>query len=133
MKETVKAPSGKQTQDYYARTTTEFLEVMEAHCTKVRKKQVSSKKAMQAIGAFVDEQVAAEQKSNQEAMAVMAVMLAGAAVATCANTSCYNSSYSSYSNDNQGCCSWHGGITNMCAANGNILCVDGTASPTCAC
>lgn len=32
-----------------------------------------------------------------------------------------------------GCCSSHGGITNSCAANGNVICADGKPSPTCAC
>jgi hypothetical protein len=32
-----------------------------------------------------------------------------------------------------GCCSYHGGITSSCAANGHVVCVDGTTSPTCAC
>ncbi len=32
-----------------------------------------------------------------------------------------------------GCCSSHGGISNSCASNGKIRCVDGTTSPTCSC
>lgn len=32
-----------------------------------------------------------------------------------------------------GCCSSHGGITNSCAANGNVYCADGSVSPTCKC
>lgn len=32
----------------------------------------------------------------------------------------------------QGCCSYHGGITNSCIGN-RVRCVDGTASPTCEC
>lgn len=32
-----------------------------------------------------------------------------------------------------GCCSSHGGITQSCAANGNVMCADGTPSPTCSC
>jgi len=32
-----------------------------------------------------------------------------------------------------GCCSSHGGITNSCAANGNVICRDGTVSPSCRC
>lgn len=133
MKETIKAPSTKQTQDYYARTTTEFLEVMETHRTKVKKNQLSSKKAMQAIGTFVDEQVAAEQKSNQQAAAIMGIMLVGAAAVSCANTNCYGGNQS-YANSYQGCCSWHGGVNyGVCAPNGNIMCNDGQPSPSCAC
>lgn len=32
----------------------------------------------------------------------------------------------------QGCCSWHGGIS-YCASNGRYVCRDGTYSPTCRC
>lgn len=32
----------------------------------------------------------------------------------------------------QGCCSWHGGISH-CAANGRYVCNDGTYSPNCPC
>lgn len=32
-----------------------------------------------------------------------------------------------------GCCSSHGGISQSCATNGKIRCMDGTASPTCSC
>lgn len=32
-----------------------------------------------------------------------------------------------------GCCSSHGGISSSCAANGKILCKDGTTSPSCTC
>lgn len=32
-----------------------------------------------------------------------------------------------------GCCSSHGGITNMCGAGGRVICADGTTSPTCLC
>ena len=32
-----------------------------------------------------------------------------------------------------GCCSGHGGISNSCASNGRIYCVDGTISPSCLC
>ena len=32
-----------------------------------------------------------------------------------------------------GCCSSHGGITNSCAFNGNVVCVDRTISPSCSC
>jgi hypothetical protein len=33
----------------------------------------------------------------------------------------------------QGCCSYHGGIANVCLASGYELCNDGTQSPTCTC
>lgn len=33
---------------------------------------------------------------------------------------------------NQGCCSWHGGIT-YCGENGYYICNDGTQSPSCTC
>lgn len=32
----------------------------------------------------------------------------------------------------KGCCSWHGGV-DYCAANGRIVCNDGTYSPSCTC
>jgi hypothetical protein len=32
-----------------------------------------------------------------------------------------------------GCCSSHGGISSSCAGNGNVICNDGTTSPTCGC
>lgn len=32
-----------------------------------------------------------------------------------------------------GCCSGHGGITQICSSNGRIRCMDGTTSPTCLC
>ncbi len=37
-----------------------------------------------------------------------------------------------YTNASQGCCSWHGGISN-CGANGYYICNDGTQSPSCRC
>lgn len=33
---------------------------------------------------------------------------------------------------NQGCCSWHGGISH-CGSNGRYVCNDGTYSPSCTC
>ncbi len=32
-----------------------------------------------------------------------------------------------------GCCSGHGGISNICSTNGNVICADGTTSPSCNC
>jgi len=32
-----------------------------------------------------------------------------------------------------GCCSSHGGITSSCAGNGNVICHDGSTSPSCSC
>lgn len=37
-----------------------------------------------------------------------------------------------YVNANQGCCSWHGGISH-CGENGYYICNDGTQSPSCRC
>lgn len=37
-----------------------------------------------------------------------------------------------YAKANQGCCSWHGGIS-YCGDNGYYICADGTQSPSCKC
>ena len=37
-----------------------------------------------------------------------------------------------YAKANQGCCSWHGGISH-CGDNGYYICEDGTQSPSCRC
>lgn len=56
---------------------------------------VCAHEGMLAIGSYVDEQVVAEQKSNQQAAAIMGVILVGAAAASCANTNCYGGGYNS--------------------------------------
>lgn len=133
MKDKVSVPKTNDTNDYYAKTSREFIDQMDHYQSLVDHKKMSSKSAMTALGNYVQVQSDKEKKAAQEAAAFSAILVAGAVVASCSQHNSCGGGGGYSQPDHRGCCSWHRGITNMCAPNGHILCQDGTPSPTCGC
>lgn len=130
MNEQIPPPTTDGT-DYYSKTNGEIRAQLDMYAQQIKKKKLKEKDAYADFTTFVSNKVIAEQKSAEVAGTIIAVSLAGAAVAACANNGCGSPYGNSYRQSYQGCCSWHQGI-NSCVS-GRLLCNDGTFSPTCTC
>ena len=89
-----------------------------------------------------DLRIAQNQKNDEIVQNVAKVILLGLAVVATATAPPQPASVNTFApttSDHSGCCSYHAGIAvnymnkQLCHPNGNLLCNDGAASPTCGC
>ena len=131
MKKHVKSGKGDDPNDYYSKSTKELFYEMQQYRELVSAKKTTDLKAMLGLRGWVDDQALKEKESSEKVAIAAGILLLGAGAAACANNGgCGGQSFAS--SNNQGCCSWHNGVSGMCRS-GRVVCNDGQLSPSCRC
>lgn len=97
MNEEIPPPTTDGT-DYYSKTNGQIRDQLEMYAERIKNKKMKEKDAYADFTTFVSNKNIEEQKSAQVAGTIIAVGLAGAAVAACANNGGCGSPYNGYSN-----------------------------------